>query len=161
MADSASGVRIIRANLEHVDSIVPLFDGYVRFYEQDRSEEDIRRFIADRIERDESIIFLATLPGEGGQDEAGAFTQVYPTFSSVRMQRVLVLNDLFVAPQHQGKQLGRRLTERVITLAEEMHAAAVILETAENNTVARGLYDALGFERDVGFCHYTFEMRDR
>ena len=51
------------------------------------------RFIEQRVVNHESIIFLATNDGL-----ALGFTQLYPSFSSVSMRRLWILNDLFVAP---------------------------------------------------------------
>ena len=48
-------------------------------------------FIADRIEREESDIFVA-LDG----DTAGGFVQLYPSFCSVDAAKIYILYDLYV-----------------------------------------------------------------
>ena len=63
-----------------------------------------RRFLSDRLSGDESVVFAARLPGS---DELAGFTQLYPTFSSVRLRRVWTLNDLFVAEAARGRRPDR------------------------------------------------------
>jgi len=92
---------IIRATIDQLDLIAPLFDGYRQFYKQPSNVDKARQFIKDRLIRHESVIFLALL------DEAAVgFTQLYPSFSSTSMQRLWILNDLFVAPDGRRSGVG-------------------------------------------------------
>ena len=85
-------VRIVRAERDDLDDLVPLFDGYRQFYGQRSDLAAARAFLRERIERDESVIYLAyTEPGE-----AAGFTQLYPSFSSVSLKPLWILNDLYV-----------------------------------------------------------------
>ncbi|MGB3270619.1 MAG: GNAT family N-acetyltransferase, partial [Rhodanobacter sp.] len=87
-------IHIQPATMADLDTVVPLFDGYRQFYRQPPDLPRARGFLAERIERGESLILLA-------RDDDGAglgFTQLYPLFSSVRAVRTWLLNDLFVAP---------------------------------------------------------------
>ena len=74
-------IRIVRAERKDLDDLVPLFDGYRQFYGQRSDLAAARAFLRDRIERDESVIYLAyTKPRE-----AAGFTQLYPSFSSISL----------------------------------------------------------------------------
>ena len=85
---------IRRASLDDLDLVAPLFDAYRRFYSQPGDLRRARARSCDaRLQRDESVIFLAELD----DGTAAGFTQLYPMFSSVRTARLWVLNDLFVA----------------------------------------------------------------
>jgi len=72
--------------------IVGLIDAYRQFYKQSSDVASAYEFLKERFSHGESVIFLAF---EG--DQALGFTQLYPSFSSVSMARVFILNDLFVA----------------------------------------------------------------
>src|SRR5258708_8792344 len=85
--------RRVRAGLGDVEALVPLFVGYREFYRQPSDPDGARAFLADRIKRGESIIFLAMVDGT-----AAGFTQLYPLFSSVSLKPLWLLNDLLVAP---------------------------------------------------------------
>ena len=50
---------IRRATIEDAEAIAPLFDLYCRFYEQPSDPALARRFIGERLQQGESVIFLA------------------------------------------------------------------------------------------------------
>src|SRR2546426_765728 len=67
-----------RAGLGDLDELAPLFDGYRQFYGQGSDPAAARAFLAERLRRDESVIFVAI-----ADDVMHGFTQLYPSFSSV------------------------------------------------------------------------------
>ena len=129
--------------------IVPLFDAYRQFYEQHSDPIGARKFLAERLGKGESVIFLAW---EGGQ--CVGFAQLYPTFSSVSMKRAWILNDLFVHPSARGRGVGRALLEQCKQLATETGAKEMTLETMKNNLTAQHLYEGCGWKRDEAFYKY-------
>ena len=86
------------------------------------------------------------------------FVQLFPSFSSLKAQRLWVLNDLFVAPEGRGKGVGRALMDRARRHAEETGACRLTLETMHDNHVAKALYQSLGYVREEGVQHYTLEL---
>ena len=143
-------VRTVRAQLDDLDALVPLFDGYRQFYAQASEPEGARAFLAERIKRGESVIFLAVADGV-----IVGFTQLYPLFSSVSMKRLWLLNDLFVAPEARTSGAGRALLERAERWAAETGAKGLTLTTQMTNLTAQRLYEACGWLRDEEFFHYT------
>src|ERR1700676_5108761 len=91
------GIEVRQATVDDLDLIAPLFDAYRQFYRQPSDPEAARRFLLERFEHGESVIFLAF-------ENAAAigFTQLYPSFSSGAMARIFILNDLFVAQEARG-----------------------------------------------------------
>ena len=55
------------------------------------------------------------------------------------------LEELYVAPQHRGKGLGRAVLDAVLTRARDRGADRIALGTDEDDTVARALYESSGF----------------
>ena len=137
---------IRRATSADLDTLTPLFEGYLRFHGREHASGAARAFIAERLERGESIVFLA---------EAGGFAQVYPSFSSTRLARTWVLNDLFVAPEARRNGIGRALLRAVVEAAGEAGAVAVSLATQHENEQAQALYESEGFVADNAFRHYA------
>ncbi len=144
-----------RARLDDLDALTALFDGYRVFYKQSSDLVLARAFIAERLRRDESVIFIAR---DGGSHKALGFTQLYPMFSSVAARRIWVLNDLFVAPQARRRNVGKALMEAARAFAAETGALRLVLETAEDNHAAQMLYDSLGYLRERGTCHYSLDL---
>jgi GNAT superfamily N-acetyltransferase len=142
-------VRSVRAELDDLDALVPLFDAYRRFYGQASDLPGARAFLADRFKRGESVIFLAVVDGA-----IVGFTQLYPSFSSVSMRRLWVLNDLFVTPDARKSGAGRALLERAERWAAETGAKGLTLSTQVTNPGAQRLYEACGWTKDDEFLHY-------
>lgn len=149
-------ITITRAELDDLDLVVPLFDGYRQFYRQPSDPSRVRAFLADRLRNRDSVIFLARLAGERAPI---GFTQLYPIFSSVSIGRALVLNDLFVAPSARGHGAGQALLERAAAFGREVGALYLELATAVTNATAQRLYQGAGWVRDTEFYHYALDLR--
>lgn len=89
---------IRRAKKKDLDQLAILFDQYRIFYNQQTDIKGARSFLAKRMKRKESVILVA----EENKDLIG-FTQLFPIFTSVGMQRTWLLNDLFVKEKARGK----------------------------------------------------------
>lgn len=144
-------MKLLTASLAQLDSLAPLFDGYRVFYKQESNLEAAKAFLTQRFQQEDSVIFLALDDGGKGM----GFTQLYPSFSSVSMQRTYILNDLFVAPNHRGKGVGAALMEHAKQFALEAGSKGLTLETAIDNP-AQKLYERLGWVKDVEVFHYTW-----
>lgn len=138
---------IIKATIDHLDDLIPLFDGYRVFYEQQSDQERAKTFLEERIINNESTIFMAYIDGK-----AVGFTQLYPIFSSVATQRMLLLNDLYVDSNYRGKGVGKALIDAAKALCKQQHYKGLSLETAKDNP-AQQLYEREGFTQD-GYLHY-------
>ncbi len=138
-----------------VDAVAPLFDAYRQFYQQPSDPALARAFIAERLARSESVIFLAERDGR-----AVGFVQLYPLFSSTaaRPRRLWLLNDLFVSPSARGGGVAHALMDRARRLAEETGAAGLELATARTNTPAQRLYESLGWRQDEQFLRYELGL---
>ena len=143
-------MQVKRAGPGDLDAVAPLFDAYRQFYGQRPDLAAARAFLAERLARGESVIFVAVAP----EREALGFTQLYPSFSSVSLRRLWILNDLFVGPGVRRGGVGRRLLERAREWAVETEAKGLILATAVTNTAAQALYESCGWRRDEEFQHY-------
>lgn len=149
-----SHVHVRRATPGDAERVAPLFDAYRQFYGLAPDLALSRRFIAERLERDESIVLLA----QSADGAALGFVQMYPTFASLRAARVLVLYDLFVAPTARRSGVGRSLMEAAVVEARSAGAGALTLQTARTNHAAQRLYESLGWKRDEEFCEYSLRL---
>ena len=133
-----------------LDAVAVLFDAYRQFYRQAPDLALARRYIRERFERNESVLFVA----ETGTGELVGFCQLYPTFCSVRAAPTFVLYDLFVSPEARGTGAGRALMLAAEAHASTTGAARMELSTARDNKVAQSLYESLGWLRDEAFFVY-------
>jgi GNAT superfamily N-acetyltransferase len=133
---------IVQAQIKHLDDLVPLFDDYRMFYEQNSNIKDAKVFLKERIANKESIIFIAY-----SNDKAVGFTQLYSLFSSVSMQPMYLLNDLFVDSNYRNKGVGNILIQAAKDLCTKNNYKGLAIQTAYNNP-AQHLYERLGFDKD-------------
>ena len=145
-----AGIQIVRASIKELDDLVPLFDAYRGFYEASSDHAAARAFLTERIERDESVIFLAY----ASPHVPVGFTQMYPSFSSVSLKRLWILNDLFVRSDVRRGGVGRALLERARQHAVETGAKGLVLSTGVMNKPAQTLYESCGWQRDDEFFQY-------
>ena len=150
----SGGIAVMRAEMAHLEQLVPLFVGYREFYKQPPEVERSRAFLRERLERGDSVIFLA-LREDGA---AAGFTQLFPSFSTAALKRLWILNDLFVAPEYRRYGVGRLLMERARTFAVETGALGLALETQTTNATAQALYESLGWQRDREFYTYALDV---
>ena len=146
-------MKIIQATKSHLEQLAPLFNAYRVFYKQADSLETAKAFLSERFQKNDSVIFIA-FSSEG---KPIGFTQLYPTFSSVSVQRCFILNDLFVSKEQRGNGIGEALLNRAKQFAKEENSKGLTLETETNNP-AQHLYERLGWKKDTHKFHYTWEV---
>lgn len=141
-------MNIIRAKKEHLHDLIPLFDGYRIFYKQESDFLGARAFLTDRLTNNESVIYIAYI-----QENPVGFIQLYPIFSSVSMEPMYILNDLFVDSSYRKIGVADALIQTAKDLCEEKGFKGMILETQATNKQAQQLYEKCGFIIDDNL-HY-------
>ena len=141
------------AVLADLEVRVPLFDGYRQFYGQPSDLAAAHAFLRARFEHGDSFVFIA----HDGDMPVG-FTQLYPSFSSVALARIFVLNDLFVQTQARRKGVASALLSAAPEFAKSLGAVRVSLSTAISNESAQAVYQAAGWKRDDQFWVYHFPI---
>ncbi|MFY1047366.1 GNAT family N-acetyltransferase [Chryseobacterium sp. GP-SGM7] len=144
-----------KATMEDLSQLTELFDQYRIFYHKDSDLSAAANFLKERIENKDSEIFVAENEGK-----LVGFVQLYPLFSSTRMKRYWLLNDLFVNENHRGKGFSKELIEESKDLAKSTSAAGILLETGKSNEIGNKLYPSCGFEiyDEVNFYEWTNEV---
>ena len=144
---------IRKATIEDLKFVVELFDKYRVFYEKESDKHRAEEFISERLKLDDSKIFVA----ETENKKLVGFVQLYPIFSSTRMKRLWLLNDLFVDIEHRGKGLSKMLIKKSKELCKQTYACGLILETAKSNIAGNKLYPKVGFELDNEHNYYSWD----
>ncbi|MEO7478841.1 MAG: GNAT family N-acetyltransferase [Lysobacteraceae bacterium] len=145
-------VVVRRADANDLDQLAQLFDDYRQFYKQASNVAAAREFLAERLAANESTVLIAE------HDSAViGFTQLYPLFSSVRMGRTWLLNDLFVAPNARRLGAARALLDAACMFARDHGALGLELETGIDNDNAQALYRRAGWQLGENLhFHYDF-----
>jgi ribosomal protein S18 acetylase RimI-like enzyme len=149
-------MRIIQASLEHLDLIAPLFVKYREFYGELPFPDSSRAFLEKRLRRKESVIYLA-LPDDDDKRLLG-FCQLYPSFSSLSLKRVWILNDIYVAEDARRQLVADHLLKTAKKMAKETQAVRMRVSTSANNDIAQKTYESIGFREDTEFKNYTLPI---
>lgn len=169
-------IEIRQANLNDISEVSRLFDEYRMFYGQLSDLEAATSFIKERMSKQESMIFIAACnEGREGssspdadidedtdvaiqekhiKETAMGFLQIYPSYSSVSMGPIWILNDLFVDSKYRQRGIARKLMQAVMKQAKKQQILRISLSTAISNQQAQALYESEGYTQDQRFMYY-------
>lgn len=129
-----------------------LFDKYRIFYKKETDLHNAEKFLNERFQNKDSEIFVA----ENEESKIIGFVQLYPIFSSTRMQKLWLLNDLYVDEHYRGKGVSILLIDESKKLCKQTEACGLILETAKTNQIGNQLYTKTGFTLDSEHNYYSW-----
>jgi len=136
-----------------LEQLAQLFDDYRVFYRKQTAILEAKEFLLERTKNKDSKIFVC----EDSNNQLVGFVQLYPLFSSTRMKKLWLLNDLFVSSTARGKGISKQLIERSKKLVKETAACGMYLETEKSNTIGNSLYPKTGFKlnEDANFYEWN------
>lgn len=146
-------MRIIQASLEHLDQLTPMFVDYREFYNAMPQQEDSKAFLTERLNKQEAIILLAI-----ENDVALGFCLVYPSFSSVLLRPIWILNDMYVTEESRRKQVANKLLKALAKQARENNVVRLRVSIHASNEIAQRLYESADFLEDQNFRSYILPL---
>lgn len=152
------GMTVMLAEVAHLKPLSELFDAYRVVCGHSANRPAAEHFLFERLINHESVIYLAWDENRG---RAAGFLMLYPGFSSLEMQPVWFMNDLFVHPDYQRKGIARALVQEALSLVRERGDWGLVIMVAPGQEAARELCDRMGFHRDDRFSHYVAPIRVR
>lgn len=144
-------IKIQQATIEDLQDAAVLFDEYRVFYRQTSDLDGAVRFLFDRFEHQQSIIFIARDEQTG---EPVGLAQLYPSFSSVSMKRLWNLNDLYVREAYRKHKVGVALLAKAKEFAIQTGSKGLEIATEVTNLRAQKVYTEFGYVLDEDFYHY-------
>ena len=147
-------IEVRKPKVEEFDMLVKLFDAYRIFYGKNSELMEAGRFLKDRMDHGDSIIFVAVKDGR-----LLGFVQNYFQWSSVGLNRFMLLNDLFIHPDFRSQGIGKLLIDKVKHYCRLEQCSGILIETTVDNDTANYLYLKEGFE-EVSHNFYFWTKRD-
>ena len=136
-------MQIREAKLSDLENLSDLFNSYRMFYGKKSDLKVANEFLRSRIENKDSKIFVCDL-----NNELSGFVQLYPIFSSTRVSKYWLLNDLFVDSEYRGNGYSKLLIDKAKELVKESNACGMMLETEKSNKIGNNLYPETGFKKN-------------
>ena len=124
-----------------LDQLSILFNSYRISYGKESNIDISKKFLESRISNKDSKMFICEV-----NNILTGFVQLYPLFSSVRVSRYWLLNDLFIDSEFRGKGYSKLLIDRAKELVLESGACGMMLETKKSNKIGNSLYPKTGFK---------------
>ncbi|PKG37863.1 GNAT family N-acetyltransferase [Psychromonas sp. Urea-02u-13] len=144
-------MNIINCSEHYLDKLVVLFEEYRFFCGFERSPKETKAFLKKLIVNEESVIFIAVDPET---DSIMGFVNLYPSYSTLALQRLWILNDLGVSGDFRGKGVSKALIFKVQEFAKQSNAIRIELKTGCTNTTALSLYQSMNFTVDTDNVYY-------
>lgn len=138
-----------RATSAELQQLAILFDEYRQFYGASSNLEQSYKFLKQRFENQESVIFIHTK-----DDVLTGFVLLYRAFSSVSCETYYILDDVYVTPMYRKQGSAKQLIDTAILFARQENAQRISLETQKTNYQSHRLYEQMGFIQDNEFQTY-------
>ncbi|WP_186579264.1 GNAT family N-acetyltransferase [Aquibacillus kalidii] len=137
-------ITIRQANEQDIDQLQELMIDYiVHFYKQKQPDpNELNKLIHDLQKTTDSIGTQFVASTKDGQ--LLGFATLYYTFSTLRVQKQIILNDLFVKQSARGQKIGEKLFQKCLTFTRENQFASMVWETDKDNHIAQALYTKMG-----------------
>ena len=134
------------------DAWLPLWQGYLEFYETELEDEITRHTFERLIDTSTEMFGALALSDEG---EAIGMVNWLTHPGTWSRGKYVYLEDLYVSADARGIGAGRALIEHVHAWAETAGATKVYWLTADSNKTAQQLYDRVATK--TGFIHYQID----
>ncbi|MDO8698662.1 MAG: GNAT family N-acetyltransferase [Pseudomonas sp.] len=145
---------VTAVTLHDLEALLPLFAGYLEFYQVPRSVAEIRSFLQARLSQGDAQLFIA----RDQQGAAQGFVQLYPLQASLALASSWLLSDLYVAPSARRQGVAETLMNTAREHAQASGACGLQLETAKTNLAGQALYERLGYVRDEVYYSYWLAL---
>jgi GNAT superfamily N-acetyltransferase len=143
-------ITVRKATKEDIDALTVLFDLYRVYYHQPSDIAAATKFLLQRMEKEESVVFVAE------QEKAlVGFTQLYPIFSSVSLQKTWLLNDLYVHAPVRKQGVAAQLLDAARQHGLQTNAKWLLLQTGNDNFSAQSVYEKNGWKK---MADYFYEL---
>ena len=134
-------MNIREAQPSDLDQLSKLFDSYRMFYGKESNVDISIKFLKSRLINKDSKVFICEV-----NNTLTGFVQLYPLFSSTRVSKYWLLNDLFVIDKFRGKGYSKLLIDKAKELVKKSNACGMMLETEKSNKIGNNLYPKTGFK---------------
>ncbi|MEO3323772.1 GNAT family N-acetyltransferase [Enterobacter cloacae] len=130
-----------------------LVDLYREFYGEEINHSRSLEFVRERLYLGDSKVIVAVSGGK-----IVGFVQLFPSFSTVTLQRLWILNDLYVLEDFRSRKVGLKLLESAKAFALEHGAKELFIEGAVSNARARAVYERFGFVENIEYKYYHLPL---
>ncbi len=153
-------IAIAHAEMDDLERLLPLFDAYRVGLGKTTAVGACRTFLFNRLIDEDALILLAfdgeqkAVDLDPDEHQLLGFLQLFPSFSTLALNDIWILNDLYVLPEARRMGVAKKLIEHARDFLTQRWDHGLVLEASQNNPEAQALCEALGFKKDKAVDHY-------
>ena len=134
-----TNITINKAQLNDLEILLPLFDGYRKFYGQNSQESENKKYLSNLLQGNEAC-FLIIL-----EDKIPiGYSAIFFSYSSVSAKKIAIINDLFVNEKKRGLGFGQVLMDYSIKyIKKSLKIEHIRWVTLKDNIKAQKSYDKI------------------
>lgn len=148
-------MNIKRSNINDLNRLAEVFDTYRQHFKQPSELEQVKAFLKARMSNDEAIVYLV----ETGE-EINGFVVLYPSFSSIGLSPIWILNDFYLYSGSNKRQMAKQLLDKISEDCQEAGAIRIEVTTRKENHRLHKLYKEYGFEKDYKYDYYFLQLSE-
>jgi ribosomal protein S18 acetylase RimI-like enzyme len=150
--DNGTKFLIKAVDIQNIDQILPLFCQYQEFYNQKPNQSKNKEFLAKIINQKEAKFFVAY------QDTvAVGFSGIYFSYSSVKAEKIAILNDLFVVENIRKQGVATKLLKLSVDFLHQENISHIRWCTQKDNLEAQHFYQNLKANKS-DWVHYDLYL---
>ena len=140
---------------KYIDQFVTIVDEYRKFFDFGLSPNKTKEFFQRLQEKNEAATFIAI----SEKDEVMGFVNLYPSYSTLSLRKIWILNDLGVSSRFRRLGVAQALIKKSIEFAKASDAIRIELKTEKTNLDAQKLYTEIGFKTDQDNLYYRVPIK--
>jgi len=133
-----------------MDQFVTVVDEYRNFCGFNVSPEATKAFFETLHKEKKATTFIAV----SKEDDVMGFVNLYPSYSTLSLRKIWILNDLGVSSKYRRLGVAQALIKKSIEFAKASDAIRIELKTEKTNCNAQTLYSQMGFQADQNNIYY-------
>lgn len=143
-------MQIQQLSEKYIDQLVVVVDEYREFCGFARSYQETKEFFLFLLSEEKSTTFIAI----NTDDDVMGFINLYPSYSTLALGKIWILNDLAVSSKFRRLGVAQSLIKEALSFAQQTGAIRVELKTEKTNLGAQKLYSEIGFNIDDDNIYY-------
>jgi len=140
---------------KYIDQFVNVVEEYRKFCGFNVSPKATKDFFKNLHKENKAATFITI----SEEDEVMGFVNLYPSYSTLSLRKIWILNDLGVSSKFRRLGVAQALIKKSIEFAKETDAIRIELKTAKNNLNAQMLYSEIGFQTDKDNVYYRVPIK--
>lgn len=144
-----------KLNEKYIAQLATVVDEYREFCGFKESHTETKIFFQKLLIENNAATFIAV----NADDKVMGFINLYPSYSTLSLKKIWILNDLGVSSNFRRLGVANALINQVIEFAKSSGAIRIELKTQKINLNAQKLYSEIGFEIDQNNIYYTVPIK--